>query len=376
MASSCLRRAGRASRSWPAQIALGGVFLTLCVGAAPAGAQVETLNVRQPTAVMVSALGTAAVWSSHRRGVGYVLVARVEGSTFRLPVAPRRRPFDVDLGRGPAGSLIAAYSRCAREPDGISAEPGFPRYGDGRRCRLFVYDFARRRERRVRGLPGGPHSQFLPSVWGDRIAFAQVPRGGVRGITPVYLASGYSRRSPRVTRVGHGARGNPELTPDLAAARPVAIDLQGKHVAFSWYVTPVRACPRIPGTEGDLGLGTRTEIWVSRAGGRPRRLDLACARGTPGLVLGPAVKGNRVVFARRTPAPEPPGGPEVSGFTLTILSAPTGRTVLAETETIELLPEGPRILPVSVAIGEGVGYAGMSDGSVIAFSLSVPSPFG
>lgn len=56
----------------------------------------------------------------------YFLTALVGGQRQRLPIPPRTGvPFDVDLGPDGQGNVVAAYSRCAEEPDIITVRDKF-----------------------------------------------------------------------------------------------------------------------------------------------------------------------------------------------------------------------------------------------------------
>src|SRR5206468_2711940 len=83
------------------------------------------------------------VWSE-RSPEGYRLLEYSEGKVLRLPIAPARSPFDVDLGPNRQGKTAAIYSRCARVATPRSIQDG------SLGCDLFVYDFATGREAPIR----------------------------------------------------------------------------------------------------------------------------------------------------------------------------------------------------------------------------------
>lgn len=69
----------------------------------------------------VAAYGDVVAWSEQRATSGggepdavapYDLMALVDGKVRRLGVAPRSVPFDVDVGPGEDGGVVAVYSRC------------------------------------------------------------------------------------------------------------------------------------------------------------------------------------------------------------------------------------------------------------------------
>ncbi len=131
-------------------------------------------------ATKVATFDGLSVWSVRDEDGAYRLVADAgsDGDPRAVDVAPRGVAFDVDLGPGPDGSPVAVYSRCEREPRSSPATAPLPAYATGGGCDLFAYDFARRAERRVPAAGGPGSSRFLPSIWREEIAFAQVDRAG------------------------------------------------------------------------------------------------------------------------------------------------------------------------------------------------------
>lgn len=185
----------------------------------------------------VDAYGDVVIWSERQDGAGsragpYHLTALIEGGVRRLPVAPRSVPFDVDVGPDENGRVVAVYSRCEREAS--TADPGFvysmpyPAYTRGDGCDIYRFDFATGQERKVAGASTAQASEMLPSIWGERIAFARVyeQRSGDRGRVPYLyarpLAGGSSQRLPGGSR---GASGLPG---------PVSLDLYGRRLSFVW----------------------------------------------------------------------------------------------------------------------------------------------
>jgi NHL repeat len=197
----------------------------------------------------VSARGDRLVWSQYDPGLRrYVLMTRGGGVTSRVPVRARRAPFDADLGVSPTGHVVVAYSRCATDPPFNPYR--LPSYRQGRRCIAYAFDFTMRREARLHA------AGFLPSVAGDRIAFAR-PRGSG---SDVFL------RSPggRLRRV---ARSVPALT---------RIDLAGRRLAF--------------GGARRRGLPA---VWLSTSGRAPRRVS------PRGSFSWPSLYGDRLYYVGR-----------------------------------------------------------------------------
>jgi hypothetical protein len=59
------------------------------------------------------------------------------------------------------------------------------------RCDLYLFDFATAQERKLTAVSTRAGSEYLPTVWGDRIVFARVYPGrrGRRGVYPyIYTA--------------------------------------------------------------------------------------------------------------------------------------------------------------------------------------------
>ena len=194
----------------------------------------------------VSAYAGRVAWSAHDPARGYVLMTRFAGVTSEVPVAPRSVPFDVDLGPGGSG-VVAAYSRCrhdppAREPGTGNALTQLPRWAAGRGCDIYRFDFGSGRERKLRSVSSPRASEFLPSIWQDRIAFARTyeRRRGRAGQRPyLYLArigpSGHTRRLPAGSRSTQKfCTGKPLRCVRRVENGPTALDLSGRGLAFGW----------------------------------------------------------------------------------------------------------------------------------------------
>ena len=135
-----------------------------------------------------------------------------------LPVAPRSVPFDADVGPGADGAPTVVYSRCATEPR-LGADQ-LPVWATGRGCDVYRFALGGDRARaRVAGVSTGDASEFLPSIWRDRVAFGRVyeQRAGTRGVYPyVYVR-------------GDGAVGAPAggLRGETGLPGPTSLDLAG-----------------------------------------------------------------------------------------------------------------------------------------------------
>lgn len=237
----------------------------------------------------VDAYRDVVVWSEREDPPGaeapsYHLVALIDGSARRLPVAPRSVPFDVDLGPGADWRTVAVYSRCAQEPQppyalGDAPSAPYPAYTSGRGCDLYRFDFETARERKIEGASTDQASEVLPSIWRDRIAFARVyeQRSGSRGVLPYLytrdLDGGPSEREPGGAR---GATGLPG---------PTSLDLYGRRLAFVWN--------HRTGETGGV-----TELRVNTLGGGRRVLSSARHDGTDSYAtfLSPQGVHGRIVY--------------------------------------------------------------------------------
>jgi len=207
-------------------------LMLLLVALAPSGAAADTMIAQERAPSKVSSHLNRVVWSSYDPATGdYSLMSRdIQGVLTRLAVAPRKVPFDVDLGFLGEGAEVAAYSRCKLEPrlTGGGSAGLLPNYATGRGCDIYLFDFDNQREVKYAPTAGGNASEFLPSASpAGRIAFARVyeHRRGSRGRLP-YL---YAKRGTHTARrVPGGARGKNGLP------GPTSLDLSGPRLAFSW----------------------------------------------------------------------------------------------------------------------------------------------
>ncbi len=179
----------------------------------------------------VSSYGSVTAWSERvAPGQGEFRLVLQVGSTKVVPaIGSRGTPFDVDLGPGPDGRLVAAYSRCSLEPAAGSALLGtLPRWSAGRGCDIYLLDVMRDVETKWQGSTSVA-SEYLPSIWRSRVAFARVyqRRAGRRGQLPyIYLRPLDGGRSQQFRG---GPRGGANDGPG-----PLNIDLYGRRALFTW----------------------------------------------------------------------------------------------------------------------------------------------
>jgi hypothetical protein len=196
----------------------------------------------------VSTFDGRILWSDYEAATGlFHLTQRFDGSTIRLPVAPRSVPFDVDVGRDFGNQTVAAYSRCRREPIARDPRTGnaltqMPQWSSGRECDVYMLNLQTNVEIRVGGASSRSASEFLPAVWRSRIVFARVyerRRGSAGDRAYLYLHSltrgGVSRRLPAGSRARERfCGGKPRRCRVLVEPGPTSIDLTGRYFAFGW----------------------------------------------------------------------------------------------------------------------------------------------
>jgi hypothetical protein len=192
---------------------------------ARAGAR-QTIAVEPYVSKLASYAGVLA-WSHwDSKAKTFRLSVHFRGHTELLPLAPRKVPFDVDLGPDAQGHTVAVYSRCRREEAvWVQGVPGARTVIPGG-CALYRYSFASRREARIAGIAGaGSGSFYLPTVWRNELAYVRA-RGSA---TPaLYEQPLTAPRGGRIVAVA--LPGGTGSTPG-----PVALDLRGTELAFAWY---------------------------------------------------------------------------------------------------------------------------------------------
>lgn len=223
--------------------------------AAPAPASAGEVVAREQARVYADAYGDRVAWSSFDADKRvWHLATREGGEVVRTSAPTATHPFRLDVGPGPGGEPVAVYPRCQDEAE----------------CDLYLYDFARGRERKLRGVSTKDASESLPSVWRSRIAFSR--RSG--GVSTMYVA----RLSGRDARVMPGG-------PQTPPAGPLAIELRGERATFVW-------------SRRDDDGSIENSLWIFRDG-RIRQLDRTTSdsSGTSTFVT-PEIDGRFVYYAR------------------------------------------------------------------------------
>jgi len=257
------------------------LLATLALLVFPAAAQADftVSDVERPTPV--SAYAGRVVWSQYDASIaGYRLLeahASPAGQvTTVLKVAPRSVPFDADVGPGAAGRPTVVYSRCATEPR-LGADQ-LPVWATGRGCDVYRFTLGGVRETRVDGVSTGDASEFLPSLWRDRVAFGRVyeQRAGARGVYPyVYVrGDGPSERQPGGLRGETGLPG------------PTSLDLSGVRLGLTWGAT----------VNGDF----RSDARLDTTTGGHMLLEFTTGQGRGERVVNAFVFAGRVWWAHET----------------------------------------------------------------------------
>jgi hypothetical protein len=241
--------------------------------------------------VAVGAAGGWTAWSEVKSG-HYALVTRSpQGVVSHPAVGTRGVPFDLDLGLGPGGAPLAAYSRCKTEPRDTPGEL-LPVWTTGKGCRLVVLDLVKQTERRL-ALSAGSKSDVLPAVAGSKVAFVRVPKASkdrhraVLGVRD--LAGGHARgllTGPR-SDVGASTRFGPvSVDTDGHSAVVVFANLD---TSFNSYDHELKLVPLAGGKARSLDSGSNTEDCQSRVvaptlsgGGRATWID----QGSAGYAVG------------------------------------------------------------------------------------------
>jgi hypothetical protein len=250
------------------RVGVTAAMLVLLAAAAPAAADQTIATVAAPTPV--SAYGGRVVWSTFDAVKSdYRLMTESAGTVATVPVGPRRVPFDVDVGPDSNGHTIVAYSRCRRDPPRRDPAIGnaiaqLPDWRRGRGCDLYRFDFTTGRETRIASASSTGASEFLPSVWRRRVAFARVfeRRRGRAGERP-YLYVRPLAKAGRTKRLPAGSRSSHRFCTGSGHCRlliepgPTALDLVGRRLAFGW--------------DSSSELGPTSAVYLGAVSGHPSK---------------------------------------------------------------------------------------------------------
>jgi hypothetical protein len=258
----------------------------LVPSAAPAHAQSGVVT-RVDRETAIAAYGGVLAWSQRDAQTElFRLMVRRDGVTAPAPVGPRSVAFDVDVGPTATGSVAAVYSRCEAEVEGGGADA---LYGRGRGCDLYRFDIDTGLERRLDDASSPTASEFWPTIWRDRIAFART-YDNKRDFP--YLYTRPAEGAGRSVRLPGGARGECERNGNTGRrvcslqtlSRPAALDLYGRRLAFTWKFS-------------GFAEGLDTEIRMDTIGGGHVRVAQQNGGGLTSAQLGwPAFEAGRLYF--------------------------------------------------------------------------------
>ncbi|MFP5361111.1 MAG: hypothetical protein ACLGI5_00100 [Thermoleophilia bacterium] len=251
-----------------------------CTLLATATAQAQSTIAQPGGASKVSTYAGVTAYSVRGPDRRWRLVhdTNTDGQAEQVPIAARAVPFDVDLGPGTDGRVLAVYSRCEQEPQLERRSTGpAPAWTTARRCDLYRYDFRSGQEVLLDG-PSTSNTEVLPTIWRDRVGFVRIyhDRDGLRGRVPYVYVREPGRRSQRQPGGGRGVSGLPG---------PVGLDLEDTLLGMAW------TYEREQGGVSEMRLGTPT------ADGREvTKIDGQGWRDSVARYLTPTVS-EQVVFA-------------------------------------------------------------------------------
>ena len=260
-------------------VATLAVLVGSMVWAAPAPAQDLTPVTGVSAPGPIAAHQGRLVWSRPDGAGGYELVQRVRnGPVAELPVRPRAVPFDVDLGPTSGGRVIAVYTRCAREPALAIDRPEGVDYQTGRGCDVYKLDVQSSQEVRFTKANAGNATEFWPSYWKGRLAFARAYDNKPQ--YPYLYVKDVSSSQPS-QRVAGGPRGTPNTR-----SSPGQLELYGKRLGFQWTYRSTR------------GTGTIYELRVDTVGDGHVLIDQRVVGLTAILVGWPGFEDGRIYWSR------------------------------------------------------------------------------
>jgi hypothetical protein len=205
----------------------------------------------------------------------YRLARRTAAGTVQTFAVPSRPvAYDVDVGPDPDGREVAVYSRCRHEPAFVSPGGGLSYYRSGEGCRLYSLSLKTGRERRLHTSTERSGSDFLPTIWRTRLAWAHVAKGK---LSLMVRDGGRTRRlragTTSVDRLGQGVR----------APGVRGLDLRGDRLALVWsYYDDRDHCGSNPPS---LRIPV-DEVWSYRLGASRRRVARAGCSGDAALRIG------------------------------------------------------------------------------------------
>jgi hypothetical protein len=230
----------------------------------------------------VAATGRFLVWSSYRRGRGYLLYANNGAHTYRLRVPASSSPFDdASAGAGPGGHPTFVYSQQAKRTRqqisrGVAASSS-----------IYALTLPAGRPRLVTATAATGFAAVAPSISGNVIAFARESTRDENAPPQILLCP--LRGGARCRRVKGGPR-DPDPIPGVRTTEVEATALDAGRVAFAWA----------------YGSELRTvELRLDWPGARRQVIESDL---DPDLLISPSFAGGALLYARLVPNP-PGDGP-------------------------------------------------------------------
>jgi hypothetical protein len=163
--------------AWTLAVIVAAVVLGSGIQTASASAEIPIATTKQPTSIR-SWAGVAAFSLYDEASNTYRLaVSRHQGPPELVAVAPQGVAFDLDVGPDRAGSPAIVYSRCAT----TGLRP--------RGCDLFLFSLTTGNESKLAAASSSHASEYAPTIWGSRIAWARVSDTARRPIPRIYTRS-------------------------------------------------------------------------------------------------------------------------------------------------------------------------------------------
>lgn len=249
----------------------------------PAETVLDTVNASTP----VSAYGGVAVWSSFdSASKSYRLRVYRDGRVSDVPVAPRRSPFDADVGPDRGGHPVIVYSRCRKdEPGGLNFN-GLPEWAFARGCDVHRFRLTDGTDHVLAVARSTVRSEVTPSIWGRWLAYFAIgePRHGRRSVAPrLYLADLLGSRRTRSFPGGGGKKLDRFGGKLIDGPSPTSLDLMGTTMLYGW--SNLESCATGEGDSG--GEPQAAQIWRQALGRRTRLANQCTGYG----VFGPFFAG-------------------------------------------------------------------------------------
>lgn len=240
------------------------LLIAALVAVAPDPAVAATPLAVVDEATPIRSWSGTTVTSVRDRATGTYALALLQedGTLTPLPVAPRRVPFDADVGPGPDGAAVIVYSRCAREAKGFLGRPAG--------CSLRLVDPRDGVERPLAETDDPAASETTPTIWRDRVAWVRT-RDGRRDARPMV----YTRRVQSSSRVR--SRRLPGLPSCRRSDVPGGgcIPTRGLFAELELYGRWLAQAPTY--SYDDVGVCGRREVRLVTVGGDARQVaDTIC----------------------------------------------------------------------------------------------------